>query len=309
MQKGAHMRHARMRFSGRALGAMAVGLVFGLGVVACGDDGGGDSGGGESITVGAQAFAESNILAQLYGQALAADDFDVTVEEDFGAREVLLQGLEDGDLGLVPEYAGALLDELEGAGTATGDTEETVNALNEVLPDEGLVAFDASDAQDVDALAVTQDTADEFDLETYSDLAEVSDELVFGAPPDCPEREACLPGLEEVYGIEFAEFVPLDPGEVTVTALENGDIDVARVFSTDPIDVVILEDDQGLNPVQNIIPVATEEFDTDAVADTCNEVSAALTTDNLRDMISQVVNDKEDPADVAQQFLENEGII
>jgi osmoprotectant transport system substrate-binding protein len=306
------MRHARMRYSGRALGAMAFGLVLGLGVVACGDDGD-ESGGGESITVGAADFAENNILAQLYGQALAADDFDVTVEESFGTRPVLLDGLEDGSVDLVPEYAGALLDELVGAGTATGDTDETVSALDDALADEGLVAFDPSDAQDVDALAVTQETAEEFDLETYSDLAEVADELVLGAPPECEEFAACLPGLEETYGIVFEEFTPLEAGPVIFEALLNGDIDVARVFSTDPViadeDLVVLEDDEALNPAQNIIPVATDEFDTDAVADTCNEVSAALTTENLTEMVGQVVNDREDPADVAQQFLEDEGII
>lgn len=306
------MRHVRMRFSGRALGAMLFGIVLGLGVVACGDDGD-SSGGGEAITIGAADFAENNILAQLYGQALAADDFDVTVEESFGTRPVLLEGLDDGSIDLVPEYAGALLDELEGPGTATGDTDETVDALDDALADQGLVAFEPSDAQDVDALAVTAETAEEFDLVTYSDLAEVSDELVFGAPPECEEFAACLPGLEETYGIEFAEFVPLEAGPVISDALVNGDIDVARVFSTDPViadeDLVILEDDQALNPVQNIIPVATEEFDTDAVADTVNEVSAALTTENLTEMVGQVVNDREDPADVAQQFLEDQGII
>ena len=307
------MRHVRMRYSGRALGAMVLGVVFGLGAVACGDDGGGESGDGESITVGAADFSESNILAQLYGQALAADDFDVTVEESFGTRPVLLDGLEDGSIDMTPEYVGALLDELEGPGTATGDTDESVDALNSALADEGLVAFEPSEAQDVDALAVTQDTADEFGLETYSDLAEVADELVLGAPPECAEFPVCLPGLEDTYGIVFEEFVPLEAGPVTIEALTNGDIDVARVFSTSPAivenDLVILEDDMGLNPVQNIIPVATEEFDTDAVADTVNEVSAALTTENLTEMVGQVDIDREDPADVAQQFLEDEGII
>jgi osmoprotectant transport system substrate-binding protein len=287
---------------------MSLGLVLGLGVAACGDDSGG-GGGGESITVVAANFPENNILAQLYGQALANDDFDVSIEEDFGARPAILDALENGDADMTPEYAGALLNELEGPDTATGDEDQTVSDLDSALADQGLVAFDPSPAQDVDALAVTQETADQYDLQTYSDLAEVADELTFGAPPECEEFAACIPGLRDTYGIEFGEFVPLEAGPPIVEALNNGDIDVGRVFSTDPVDFVILEDDMGLNPVQNIIPVAREEFDTDAVADTVNEVSAALTTDDLRDMVSQVVVDKEDPADVAQQFLEDQGII
>ncbi|MGH9025055.1 MAG: ABC transporter substrate-binding protein [Acidimicrobiia bacterium] len=308
------MRHARMRFSGRALGAMSLGLVLALGVVACGDDGGGDGGDGEAITVAAADFgAEPNILAQLYGQALAADGFDVTVEETFGTRPVILDAMESGDVGLTPEYVGSLLNELEGQDTATSDVDESVEMLQSALGDDGLVAFEPSDAQDFDTLVVTQETADEFGLETYSDLADVADELTFGAPPECQEFPACIPGLRDVYGIEFGEFVPLEAGPPIFEALGNGDIDVARAFSTSPIiaaeGYVVLEDDQGLSAAENIIPIAREEFDTDAVADTVNEVSAALTTENLTELVSQVDIDLEDPADVAQAFLEDEGII
>jgi osmoprotectant transport system substrate-binding protein len=291
---------------------MLFGVVLGLGVVACSDDGG-DSGGGDAITVAAADFTENNILAQLYGQALAADDFDVTIEESFGTRPVLLDGLESGDVDLTPEYVGSLLNELEGADTATSDVDESVGLLQSALADDGLVAFEPSDAQDFDTLVVTQETADEFGLETYSDLADVADELVLGAPPECAEFPACIPGLRDTYGIEFAEFVPLEAGPPIFEALENGDIDVARAFSTSPIiaaeGYVVLDDDQGLSPAENIIPIAREEFDTDAVADTVNEVSAALTTENLTEMVSQVDIDLEDPADVAQAFLEDQGII
>jgi osmoprotectant transport system substrate-binding protein len=307
------MRHARMRFSGRSLGAMALGLVFGLGVVACGDDGGG-GGGGEAITVAAADFgAEPNVLAQLYGQALEADGFDVTVEETFGTRPVILDAMESGDVDMTPEYVGSLLNELEGPDTATSDVDESVDMLNSALADVNLVAFEPSEAQDFDTLVVTQETADQYDLATYSDLTDVAGELTFGAPPECEEFPACLPGLMDVYGIEFAEFVPLEAGPPIFEALANGDIDVARAFSTSPIiaeeGYVVLEDDQGLSAAENIIPVAREEFDTDAVADTVNAVSAALTTENLTAMVAQVDIDLEDPEDVAQQFLEDEGLI
>jgi osmoprotectant transport system substrate-binding protein len=299
------MRGFEKRFRATGLGALLLALA--LVVVACDDDGGGGG-----ITVAAANYPESNILAQVYGQALEAGDVDVTVEEDFGTRPAILDGFESGDVDLTPEYVGGLLNELEGPDTATADTAESVDLLAAALADEDLVAFEPSEAQDVDALAVTQETADEFGLTTYSDLAPVAGQLRLGAPPECAEFPACIPGLRDTYGIEFAEHVPLDLGSPIFEALSNGDIDVARVFSTDAAvaenDWVILEDDQGLNPVQNVIPVGNAEADTPEITEIVNEVSAALTTEKLTDLNSRVITDKEDPEDVAAAFLEEEGL-
>jgi osmoprotectant transport system substrate-binding protein len=300
------MRGIEKRFGATGLGALLLALA--LVVVACDDDGGGGG-----ITVAAANFPESNILAQIYGQALEAEDVDVTVEEDFGARPALLDGLEEGSVDLTPEYVGALLNELEGPDTATGDTGESVDLLAAALADQDLVAFEPSEAQDVDALAVTQETADELGLATYSDLVPVAGQLTLGAPADCAEFAACIPGLRDTYGIEFGEFVPLEPGPPIFEALNNGDIDIARVFSTDAAiaenDWVILEDDQGLNPVQNVIPVGSPEADTPEITKIVNEVSAALTTEELTELNRRVVSDKEDPEDVAKDFLEDKNLV
>jgi osmoprotectant transport system substrate-binding protein len=306
------MREKSKRFRPRRARLRAVSaLVLGVALVAaaCGDDGGGDGG----ITVGAFNFPESNILAQIYGQALEEADIDVSIEEDFGARPVVLDGLEDGDLDLVPEYVGALLNELEGPDTATSDLDESAELLDEALGGVDLVAFEPSEAEDVDALVVTQETASDLGIETYSDLAEVAGDLTFGAPAECAEFPACIPGLRDTYGIEFGEFVPLEPGPPIFEALDGGDIDIARVFSTDAAiaenDWVVLEDDQGLNPVQNVIPVANSDADTEQIAEICNAVSAALTTEALTDLNRQVITDREDPDDVAQAWLEDNNLL
>jgi osmoprotectant transport system substrate-binding protein len=220
------MREKSKRFRLRGVGALVLGLTL---VAAACDDDGGDGG----ITVGAFNFPESNILAQIYGQALEGADIDATVEEDFGARPVVLDGLEGGELDLVPEYVGALLNELEGPDTATSDLDESVALLDEALAANDLVGFEPSEAQDVDALAVTQETAEELGIETYTDLAAVAGDLTFGAPAECAEFPACIPGLRDTYGIDFGEFVPLEPGPPIFDALDNGYIDIAGVFTTD----------------------------------------------------------------------------
>jgi len=295
------MRGTRDRFKLRGLGALVLGLS--LVAAACSDDG--DDGG---LTVAAANFPESNILAQIYGQALEAGDIDASVEENFGTRPALLDGLEDGSVDLAPEYVGALLNELEGPDTATSDLDESLELLESALAEVDLVGFEPSEAQDVDALAVTQETADELGIATYTDLAAVAGDLDFGGPAECAEFPACIPGLRDTYGIEFGNFVPLEAGPPIFDALNNGDIDVARVFSTDAAiaenEWVVLEDDQGLNPVQNVIPVGTDDADTEEIADILNEVSATLTTEELTELNRRVVSDREGPEGGAADWLE-----
>jgi glycine betaine/choline ABC-type transport system substrate-binding protein len=141
----------------------------------------------------------------------------------------------------------------------------------------------------------------------------VAEQLTLGGPPECPERPFCIPGLEETYGIEFGDFKPLDVGgPLTVKALENGQIDVALLFSTSSVigdrGWVVLEDDKELQQAENITPVVNEEAADPGIAELLNQVSAALTTQNVTELNGRVEIDGEDPADVAADFLESEGI-
>jgi glycine betaine/choline ABC-type transport system substrate-binding protein len=143
--------------------------------------------------------------------------------------------------------------------------------------------------------------------------APVAEQLTLGGPPECPERPFCIPGLKETYGIEFGDFKPLDVGgPLTVKALENGQIDVALLFSTSSAigdrGWVVLEDDKNLQQAENITPVVNEEASDPAIADLLNQVSAALTTENVTELNGRVEIDGDDPADVAADFLESEGI-
>lgn len=140
----------------------------------------------------------------------------------------------------------------------------------------------------------------------------IASQMVLGGPPECPDRPFCLPGLKETYGIEFADFKPLDVGgPLTVKALKGGQIDVGLLFSTSSAivanDFVLLEDDQGLQTAENIVPLVGEAVN-DSAAELLDQVSAALTTENITGLNGRVELDQEDPADVAADFLEQEGI-
>lgn len=142
----------------------------------------------------------------------------------------------------------------------------------------------------------------------------IASQLTLGGPPECPERPFCIPGLEETYGVEFGEFLPLDVGgPLTVEALRNGDIDVALLFSTSSVigdeGWVVLEDDKSLQTAENITPVVRTEVLDDTITERLNAISAALTTENITALNGRVEIDGEDPADVAADFLQQEGLL
>jgi osmoprotectant transport system substrate-binding protein len=142
----------------------------------------------------------------------------------------------------------------------------------------------------------------------------IASQLTLGGPPECPERPFCIPGLRDVYGIEFGEFLPLDVGgPLTVEALRSGDIDVGLLFSTSSVigdeGWVVLEDDESLQTAENITPVVSDEVVDETITERLNAVSAALTTENITELNGRVEIDGEDPADVAADFLDSEGLL
>jgi osmoprotectant transport system substrate-binding protein len=304
-------------FRSTALGAALLALAL-VGSACAADEGpgGGGGDGGEaqqSLTVGADNFAESEIVAEMYAQVLENAGFEVSRE--FGTtRETRIPAMENGEIDVAPEYLATLLLFLDPSAEATSDPEATAQDLQPLLEEQGLETLEPSAAVDTNAFVVTQETADEFGLTTVSDLQPVAGELTLGGPPECPERPFCLPGLRDVYGIEFGEFVPLDPGgPLTIEALDTGEIDVALLFSTQSVIAqngwVLLEDDKGLQAADNITPLIRSEVADEEVASLLNEVSATLTTENVTLLNGAVEVEEHDPSQVARRHLQEEGIL
>jgi glycine betaine/choline ABC-type transport system substrate-binding protein len=140
--------------------------------------------------------------------------------------------------------------------------------------------------------------------------------LVFGGPPECPERPFCLIGLRETYDLEFKEFRALDSGgPLTVEALAGGEIDVALLFTSDPTisarGFVMLEDDRELQRADNLVPVIRTDIveDHPAVADLLNAVSEGLTQETLIELNRQATEDRDDPSDIAATWLQEQDLL
>jgi osmoprotectant transport system substrate-binding protein len=305
-----------------ALGAALLALV----VSAC-SPGGGESSpddsaaaseaAGGTVTIGSQGFYESQLMAEIYAQALESAGFTVERDLGIGTREETWPALSSGQIDMMPEYIGSLTAFLEGE--ASGDSDETFAAMLELIEPEGLTALDFTEAQDQNAFVVRSETAEEHSLATMSDLAPVATELVWGLPPECETNPLCAGALEDTYGIPFAdlEIEPLAACDAPIaTALNDGVVDVAELCSTQPdierFGFVRLEDDMRTQPAENIAPVISQEkLDElgDAFAEVLNGVSAEMTTDDLTSLGVQVAVEQRDVAEVATEWLTDKGLI
>jgi len=270
------------------------------------------------ITVGSFDFPESVLLAYLYAGALSARGYPVRVLPDLGSRELVEPALMTGLVQLVPEYTGSALEFVSlGRAHATAAVAATAAALAEWMAARGIVTARPAAAQDANAIVVTGATASRYRLHTISDLARAAPGLVFGGPPECPERPDCLPGLRRTYGLRFRAFAALDAGgPLTRQALEGGDVGAALLFTTDPAirarHLVELADNRDLQSAENVIPVlrrATVGRYGPGLLAALDTVSVRLSTDALMGLDAQVELNGRNPRTVARTWLREQGLL
>jgi osmoprotectant transport system substrate-binding protein len=261
-------------------------------------------------------FPESELLAQLYGQALAQHGFPVEQVVQLGAREVVAPALEQGKVDMVPEYLGSALNFLNVRDrVATADPALTHARLEQAFAPRGVSVLAYAPAQDRNGFVVTGDMARRRSLEKLSDLAPMASQLSFGGPPECAQRVLCLKGLEDVYKLRFKRFEAMPSRAVTAAALQTGEIDVGMIDTTDPnlanSDLIQLADDKRLQPADNVVPVVRRVV-LDAygppLVRIVNAVSAQLTTPELAKLNLQVA-DGGSAAEVAAGWLRAHTII
>jgi len=267
--------------------------------------------GSTAVVVGSANFPESELLAQIYAQALRAKGVTVTTKRNIGSRETYVPALKSGEINLIPEYTGAFAKYLN-PDADTSTTEAALAAVKAALP-ANLTVLDPAPAQDNDSITVTKQTAETYGLTTIEDLAPHASQMVLGGPPEWKTRSYGVPGLKKTYGLQFKSFKALDTaGPLTVQALKNGQVQAANLFTTDPAitanGFVTLTDTKGFFGSQNVVPVIGTEVATTQVSDTLNAVSATLDTATLASLVSQVVTDKKDADQVAKQGLQDVGL-
>jgi osmoprotectant transport system substrate-binding protein len=269
-------------------------------------------GGGGPVVVGSANFTENQILAELYAQAMKAKGVDASTKLNIGSREIYIKALQDGSIGVIPEYSGNLLLYFDKNSTAT--TEEEIQQALPAAVGSDLKAGTPSKAADQDVYVVTKQFSEQNQITSLADLKKVSADSVLGGPSELEKRAYGPPGLEKIYGAKFKEFKPYDSPAVKVKDLNDNKIQVATFFTTEAAipdnGYVMLEDPESMILPQNILPLMrTDVAGNSAAVGAIDAVNAALTTEELTQLNKQVDVDKSDPDQVAGEWLKSKGLV
>jgi osmoprotectant transport system substrate-binding protein len=271
----------------------------------------GGTGAGGKVVVGSADFPESQLLAQIYGQALDGAGFDVSYQMSIGAREVYFKAITNGEIDLVPEYTNSLLSYVlrlkdPKALPTAKNVDEQITALGQALPDT-LQVLTPSTAEDKDVIACTADAAKQYNLTDLSSLAKASKNITIGGPPEFETRSPFgIAGFKQIYGAEFKKFVPLAAPAVA-DALSAKQIDCGNLFSTMSVittgGFVTLEDDKGTVPNEAVLPLVRKAVVTPEMEAALANINKQLNTDVLKQLMVKVEVDAAAPDVVAKQWL------
>lgn len=270
----------------------------------------------ETIHIASKPMTEQYILTEIMKQLIEAKTgYQVEITKGVGGGTTNIHpALLKGDFDLYPEYTrSAWLNVLKKTEMEKDDAK-----LYQVLQEEyqalGLTWTGLYGFSNTYGLAVRQDTAKQYNLKTYTDLAAVSQELIFGGNPDYIELETGYPRLCEAYGMNFKDVLQMEIA-LKYSALNNGEIDVMNAFTTDAQlasnNLVLLEDDGEFFETFLAGTIVRQETlkKYPELEEVLNLMNGLISEEEMQQMNYEVeVNGKEDTV-AAESFLRNKGLI
>ncbi|WP_240134274.1 ABC transporter substrate-binding protein [Streptomyces sp. MUM 178J] len=275
-----------------------------------------------TLVVGAAAFTEAKVLAELYAQLLGDAGYQTSVTT-VKNRELYEPSLEKGEIDIVPEYAATLAEFLnakvngpdapQDKPVASSDVAATVAALTKLAEPRGLKVLSAGEAVDQNAFAVSEEFARKHNLKTLSDLGKSGLKVKIAAGDECEVRPFCAPGLKKTYGIDVAGIDPKGVGTPqSKQAVRDGEDQLVLTTTTDAVmdGLVFLEDDKRLQNADNVLPVVNAEDAGDKeIAEALGKLTKVLTTEDLAGLNRKVDAERAKPEDAAKAYLESKGLI
>ena len=265
------------------------------------------------VKVGSKNFTEQFVLAEIYAQALEAAGMKVERKINLGGTLIAHKALEEKQIDFYPEYTGTILLAVMKQEPMT-DPKAVYDKVKSEYATKGLVLLNEAPMNNTYNMVVRPETATQYKLETLSDLAKVSKDLKLGAGPEFRDRKDGLPGLKQVYNMEFKEDLQMAIG-LRYQALSNKQIDVVNGYATDGMISALklkrLKDDKNLWPPYYLAPVVRKDaLDANPkIADVLNSVNAMLDESTMAELNYKVDGEKQEPKDVARAFLKSKGVV
>ena len=262
-----------------------------------------------TFVLGDKNFAEEYILGDLYQQALQAQGYKVTLKPNLGSTEIAWKALKSGQIQGYPEYDGTLLATIAGITKNAANSKAAATETRTWAAKHGYTFTNVTPFSDSDAIAVLTSYAKKNGLKTLGDLKKLGAAVKLGGAAEFQTRYPDgLLGLNKIYG-DHPTFVPLTIPSF-YTALDNGQVNAAAVFTTDPPlktgKYTVLTDTKFIFGFQNVgmvVKTSVAKAEGSAFTTTINKVSALLTQKAIIALNSAVEVDKQSAQTVAKEFL------
>lgn len=265
------------------------------------------------ITIGSKNFTENVLLAHMMAD-LIEDKTDIKVKRqmNLGGSNVAWSALENNDIQLYPDYTGTIVANYYQE--ETGNSDESLTKTRELVEKDGLAFLDPFGINNTYTLAVSRETAEKYNLKTFSDLAKVSGEMVLGVEFEFLDREDGYPGIQKLYGMDFKASKGMDHG-IMYRAIDEGETDVTNAYATDAQikvhDLVILEDDKEFFPPYDAGPIIRQETldKYPELEGILNQLNGQISDEEMQQLNAEVDVDALKEEDVARNFLIKKGLI
>jgi osmoprotectant transport system substrate-binding protein len=267
-----------------------------------------------TFVLGDKNFPEEYILGDLYQQALEAKGYKVSLKPNLGSTEIAWKGLKSGQIQGYPEYDGTLLATVANITKNPANATAAATETRTWAAKHGFTFTNTTPFSDSDAIAVLSSYAKKNGLKTLGDLKKLGSAVKLGGAAEFQTRYPDgLKGLNKIYG-DHPTFVPLTIPSF-YTALDNGQVNAAAVFTTDPPlktgKYTVLKDTKFIFGFQNVgmvVKTSVAKAEGSAFTATINKVSALLTQKAIIALNSAVEVSKQNPASVAKAFLKANGL-
>ncbi|MFA7745329.1 ABC transporter permease/substrate-binding protein [Salinicoccus roseus] len=270
----------------------------------------------DTITIAGKLGTEPSIITNMYKILIEEEtDYSVDVEDGLGKTSFLFNALRSDDIDGYLEFTGTVIGELTKEELDSKEEEAVYEQAKSSLEEQfDMTLLEPMEFNNTYTLAVKREFAEENNLETIGDLRSIEDEIDPGFTLEFNDREDGWPAIQEAYNLDFDNIKTMEPS-LRYQAVEGGDINLVDAYSTDAelrqFDMVILEDDRNVFPPYQGAPLFKESFldEHPEIIEPLNKLGGMISNEEMQEMNYRVGVEGEDPYVVAEDYLEEAGLI
>lgn len=268
---------------------------------------------GGTITIGSKNFTENILIAHMMADLVEADtDLNVIRKVNLGGSNVAWTALENNDIQMYPDYTGTIV--VNYYQEETGTSKETLDKADSLVKQDKLKALNPLGFNNTYTLAVTQETAQKYNLNTFSDLTKTAGELTLGCEFEFKDRPDGYPGLQSAYDMNFKEVKGMDHG-IMYRSLASGEVDVVDAYATDGqikvFDLKILQDDLEFFPPYDCVPLVRQDIldQYPEIEGAINKLAGKIDESAMQELNAKVDDEGMKAETVARDFLVSIGLV